>query len=90
MGVKAGGVAKAVIDNKGIYGDKGGGEATAVIDRLGAGTAVAMGTALGAVAEQRDGGGGGEGAILGHFGAFWGVFSEFGEFGGIWGDFGQF
>ena len=70
-------------------GIKGGGVATAVIDRLGAGTAVAMGTALGAVAEQRDGGGG-EGAILGPFGAFWGVFGEFGEFGGIWGDFGQF
>ena len=66
-------------------GIKEGGVATAVIDRLGAGTAVAMGTALGAVAEQR-----GEGAILGHFGAFWGFsvsLENLGEFGAILANF---
>ena len=61
--------------------------ATAVIDRLGAGTAVAMGTALGAVAEQRDGGGGGGG---GGFGAFWGLLGGFQGVWRIWGNLGRF
>ena len=71
-------------------GIKGGGVATAVIDRLGAGTAVAMGTALGAVAEQRDGGGGGRGrfwGILGNFGGFSVSLENLGEFGAILANF---